>query len=75
MIRYEDTRLKKLFVGGIPYGTNDESLREHFVQFGEIQEAVVIRERDTNRSKGYGFVSVVALNLWFSLATLLFVIR
>lgn len=57
MIRYEDTRLKKLFVGGIPYGTNDESLREHFVQFGEIQEAVVIRERDTNRSKGYGFVT------------------
>ena len=60
MIRHEDTRLTKLFVGGIPYGTNDESLREFFVQYGEIKEAVVIRDRDTLQSKGYGFVSIAA---------------
>ena len=57
MIRHEDTRLTKLFVGGIPYDTDDESLREFFVQFGEIKEAVVIRDRDTLQSKGYGFVT------------------
>lgn len=60
MIRHEDTKLTKLFVGGIPYDTDDESLREFFVQFGEIKEAVVIRDRDTLQSKGYGFVSAAA---------------
>lgn len=61
MIRHEDTKLTKLFVGGIPYDTNDDSLRDHFQQFGEIIEAVVIRDRDTFQSKGYGFVSIAAL--------------
>lgn len=75
MIRHEDTRLTKLFVGGIPYDTDDDSLREFFVQFGEIKEAVVIRDRDTLKSKGYGFVSVTPFNLWFSLARLRFCIQ
>lgn len=57
MIRHEDTKLTKLFVGGIPYDTDDDSLRKFFAEFGEIKEAVVIRDRDTQKSKGYGFVS------------------
>lgn len=57
MIRYEDTKLLKLFVGGLPYETEDQTLREYFEQFGEIREAVVIKDRDTQKSKGYGFVS------------------
>ena len=57
MIRYEDTKLLKLFVGGLPYETDDQTLREYFEQFGEIREAVVIKDRDTQKSKGYGFVS------------------
>lgn len=57
MIRQEDNRLTKLFVGGIPYDTDDDSLREFFIQYGEIKEAVVIRDRDTLKSKGYGFVT------------------
>jgi len=60
MFRHEDTRLTKLFVGGIPYDTNDESLRDFFLEFGEIKEAVVIRDRVTSQSKGYGFVSIAA---------------
>lgn len=59
MIRQEDNRLTKLFVGGIPYDTDDDSLRENFIQYGEIKEAVVIRDRDTLKSKGYGFVSLL----------------
>lgn len=51
-----DTKFTKLFVGGIPYDTSDETLREYFTQFGDIVEAVVIRDRDNN-SRGYGFVS------------------
>lgn len=64
MIRHEDTKLTKLFVGGIPYDTDDDSLRDHFAQFGEIIEAVVIRDRDTTLSKGYGFVSIAALAVY-----------
>lgn len=55
----KDTKFTKLFVGGIPYGTNDESLRDHFIQYGEIVEAVVIRDKDNDKSRGYGFVTML----------------
>ena len=47
----------KLFVGGLPYHTTDKSLREHFEVYGDIEEAVVITDRQTGKSRGYGFVS------------------
>lgn len=53
----KDTTWTKLFVGGLPYHTTDKSLREHFAVYGEIEEAVVITDRQTNKSRGYGFVS------------------
>ena len=52
-----DTTFTKLFVGGLPYHTTDDTLKAHFDQYGEIEEAVVITDRVTNKSKGYGFVS------------------
>lgn len=54
----KDTTWTKLFVGGLPYHTTDKSLREHFSVYGDIEEAVVITDRQTNKSRGYGFVSV-----------------
>lgn len=54
----KDTTWTKLFVGGLPYHTTDKSLSEHFAVFGEIEEAVVITDRQTNKSRGYGFVSI-----------------
>ena len=48
---------KKLFVGGLSWGTDDESLRAAFERFGSIAEAKVIFERDTGRSRGFGFVT------------------
>lgn len=51
-----DTTWTKLFVGGLPYHTTDKSLRDHFSVFGDIEEAVVITDRQTNKSRGYGFV-------------------
>lgn len=54
----KDTTWTKLFVGGLPYHTTDKSLREHFSVYGEIEEAVVITDRQTNKSRGYGFVSL-----------------
>lgn len=52
-----DTTLTKIFVGGLPYHTTDDGLRQYFQQFGDIDEAVVITDRQTSKSRGYGFVS------------------
>lgn len=49
----------QIFVGGLPYHTSDQSLREFFAAYGEIEEAVVITDKATGKSKGYGFVSSV----------------
>ena len=48
---------KKLFVGSLSWGVNDDSLRDAFGVHGEISEAVVISDRDTGRSRGFGFVT------------------
>ena len=48
---------KKLFVGSLSWGTNDDALRDAFAVHGEISEAVVITDRDTGRSRGFGFVT------------------
>jgi len=55
-MQQKDTTWTKLFVGGLPYHTTDKSLREHFEVYGEIEEAVVITDRSTGKSRGYGFV-------------------
>ena len=48
---------KKLFVGGISWNTSEASLREVFEQFGEVAEATIVMDRDTGRSRGFGFVT------------------
>jgi RNA recognition motif-containing protein len=48
---------KKLFVGSLSWDTNDEGLRSAFSAHGEVSEAVVISDRDTGRSRGFGFVT------------------
>lgn len=47
----------KLFVGGLPWATDDAGLEQAFSQFGTVTEARVIYDRDTGRSRGFGFVS------------------
>jgi len=54
----KDTQFTKIFVGGLPYHTTDQSLREYFDKFGDIEEAVVITDRQTGKSRGYGFVTM-----------------
>lgn len=61
----KDTTWTKLFVGGLPYHTTDKSLREHFSVFGDIEEAVVITDRQTGKSRGYGFVSTVLKHKYY----------
>ncbi len=49
---------KKLYVGGIPYSTDDNSLRAHFEAAGEVESAQIIMDRMSGRSKGFGFVEM-----------------
>lgn len=46
----------KLFVGGLPFATTDDELKELFAAHGTVSSASVVRERDSGRSKGFGFV-------------------
>lgn len=48
---------KKLFVGGLSWGTDEEGLRTAFAEHGEVTDAAVITDRDTGRSRGFGFVT------------------
>ncbi len=49
---------KKLYVGNLPYSVTDSTLEQLFSQHGSVQSAQVIMDRDTGRSKGFGFVEM-----------------
>ncbi len=49
---------KKLYVGNLTYGMTDSSLTQLFAEFGTVASAQVIMDRDTGRSKGFGFVEM-----------------
>jgi len=48
----------KLYVGNLPYSFRDEDLQQTFSQYGSVGSAKVMMERDTGRSKGFGFVEM-----------------
>ncbi|MFS8119960.1 MAG: RNA recognition motif domain-containing protein [Microcoleus sp.] len=48
----------KLFVGGLPFSTTDDELRELFAVHGEVVSARVVTDRETGRSRGFGFVEM-----------------
>ncbi len=48
----------KIYVGNLPYAIRDKALNDLFAPYGEVTSANVIIERDTNRSKGFGFVEM-----------------
>ncbi len=49
---------KKIYVGNLPYSSNDQSLESLFSQFGTVQSAKVIIDRESGRSKGFGFIEM-----------------
>ncbi len=62
---------KRLFVGGIAYKTTEEDLQAAFAQAGTVVSARIIKERETGRSKGFGFVEMeteemaqAAIDMW-----------
>ncbi len=64
--------MRRLYVGNLSYSTNEDELRRQFEVYGEVTSATVIKDRETGRSKGFGFVefaednaaqdAIVALN-------------
>jgi RNA-binding protein Musashi len=51
-----ESDLGKLFIGGISWDTDEERLKEYFSKYGEVVEAVIMRDRATGRARGFGFV-------------------
>ena len=49
--------MAKLFVGNLDWGTTNEELQELFAKYGEVEEAFIVRDKFTHRSKGFGFVT------------------
>lgn len=49
---------KKIFVGGIPFKTTDDQLRDLFAQCGTVVSATILKDRETGRSRGFGFVEM-----------------
>ena len=50
--------MKKLYIGNLPWSATEADLRELFTPFGEVLSAAVITDRDTGRSRGFGFVEM-----------------
>ncbi|MBN2509725.1 MAG: RNA-binding protein [Spirochaetales bacterium] len=50
--------MKNIYVGNLPYRATNEELKEMFEQYGEVASARIITDRETRRSKGFGFVEM-----------------
>jgi RNA recognition motif-containing protein len=50
--------MKKLYVGNFPWSTTEDDLRELFAPIGEVHDIALIRDRDTGRSRGFGFIQM-----------------
>ena len=53
----ESVQMRKLFIGGLNYSTTEDEMREHFSQFGELVDCVIMKFNDSGRSRGFGFVT------------------
>ncbi|KAJ7668381.1 hypothetical protein DFH06DRAFT_1181500 [Mycena polygramma] len=49
--------MSKIYVGNLSWNTDDESLKNAFSEFGNVVDSIVMRDRDTGRSRGFGFVT------------------
>ena len=62
---------RKLFIGGLPYRTTNDELRDAFAKAGEVASASVVTDRETGRSRGFGFIEMAndadadtAIEMW-----------
>jgi hypothetical protein len=57
----EPEQFRKCFIGGLSYKTENDTLRDHFSKFGELVDYVVMKDNNTNKPKGFGFVKKLLL--------------
>jgi len=50
--------MKSIYIGNMPYGFDEEDVREHFEQYGDVNSVKLIFDRESQRPKGYGFVEM-----------------
>ncbi len=50
--------MSKIYAGNLPFSVDEDALREIFTPFGAVEDVTVIRDRDTGRSRGFGFVQM-----------------
>ena len=62
---------RKLFIGGLPYRTTNDELKDAFAKAGEVATASIVTDRETGRSRGFGFVEMAndadadqAISMW-----------
>ena len=53
-----ETKHLRIYIGNMPYGVSSEDLSELFGEYGHVQDATVIMDRETGRSKGFGFIEM-----------------
>jgi len=53
-----ETKVKKLYVGNLPWSATEQELRELFGEFGSVESVAVITDRETGRSRGFGFIEI-----------------
>ncbi len=62
--------MKKIYVGNLPFTTTDADLRELFARHGEVSTASVVMDRESGRSRGFGFVEMETAGAEVAIATL-----
>jgi RNA recognition motif-containing protein len=62
--------LKKIYVGNLPFSTTDQDLRELFARHGQVSSASVVMDRESGRSRGFGFVEMDTANADNAIASL-----
>jgi len=62
--------LKKIYVGNLPFTTTDDDLRDLFARHGEVSKASVVMDRESGRSRGFGFVEMETAGAEVAIAAL-----
>eukprot|EP00967_Tisochrysis_lutea_P152836 scaffold300343_cov28-Tisochrysis_lutea.AAC.3 len=57
MSRGDDGEGRKIFIGGLPFGADEAQIRADFGKYGEIEDVYLPRERETDKLRGFGFVT------------------
>mmetsp|Transcript_2106 Transcript_2106/g.5170 ORF Transcript_2106/g.5170 Transcript_2106/m.5170 type:complete len:781 (+) Transcript_2106:48-2390(+) len=55
----DESAVRKIFIGGLNFSTDEDTLRSHFEKYGEVDDVVVMKDPGTNRSRGFGFITYV----------------